>query len=155
MAVFKRKHSQYAKHGAKRPAAPGKPQNDALVETMVIAACVDGLLSPGESDALATQIFATPGFEHLDNKQLARTVEAAATRVASEGIAGRVSAIGHALGRGTALGEEAFLLATLFVLFDGEVGEEEQEFLDLLQRQLGVTDERASHLTALLADSQN
>lgn len=125
---------------------------EALVEVMTIAACVDGMLEDGEGRALAMQILATPGFEGLDNHALARTVEAVALRVATEGLPARLHAIATAIGDDSQAREEAFALATLFVLFDGEVGDEEQELLEGLQRELNISDERASHITSLLAD---
>lgn len=131
---------------------PSKEALDALVEVATIAACIDGALEEGEARALATQILATPGFEDLDGEALARTVELVALRVAAEGLPARVRAIAKAIGADPATREEAFALATLFVLFDEEVSDEEQEFLELLQRELRISDERASHITSFLAD---
>lgn len=154
MAKFQHKHRQYATI-AKRKAGdkPSQQALAALVETMTIAACVDGMLEEGEGRALALQILATPGFEHLDNQSLADMVEELVTRVAEEGIPARVKAIAHAIGNDEHTREECFALATLFVLFDGEVGDEEQEFLDELQRALRISDDRASHITSLLAEN--
>ena len=45
-----------------------------------------------------------------------------------------------------------FALATLFVLFDGKITDDEQELLDLLQKALHISDVRASHITSLLSD---
>ena len=153
MATFSKRHSAYAKRGGPKEAA-SQAQSDALVEIMVIAACVDGILAPGEAEALATQILATPGFEKLDNKGLMRTVEQVIERVSRDGIGPRLKTIAGTLGDRTALREEAFMLATLFVLYDGEVAEEEQSFLDLLQQELEITDERASHINAVLSEAQ-
>lgn len=152
MVSFKKKHSAYIQRGG--PSAPTATQEqwNALVETMVIAACIDGILAPNESEQLAALILSTPGFDQLDNKGLARAVEDVAERVATDGIEARVKHIATTLGDAIQLREEAFMLATLFVHFDGEVGEEEQEFLDLLQRELKISDERASHIDAVLAE---
>jgi tellurite resistance protein len=152
MARFRDSHSRYSEHA--RPAHTEAPREaqEALVEVMTIAACVDGMLEEGEADALKLQILATPGFENMDTRELSKTVEAVAVRVANEGLAGRVRAIAEAIGDDTHTREEAFALATLFVLFDGEVGDEEQEFLEVLQRELRISDDRASHITSVLAD---
>jgi hypothetical protein len=75
------------------------------------------------------------------------------TRIAEDGISERLKYIADAIGNDDRTREECFALATLFVLFDGEVGDEEQEFLSELQRVLHVSDDRASHITSLLADS--
>jgi tellurite resistance protein len=153
MVAFRKRHGAYARRGGPRE-APTREQAGALVEVMVMAACVDGILAPGEADALATQILATPGFEGMDNKGLIDTVEQVIARVSRDGIGQRLHAAAEALGSGEQLREEAFMLATLFVLYDGEVAEEEQSFLDLLQRELAITDERASHISAVLSEDQ-
>jgi tellurite resistance protein len=153
MVAFKKRHSAYAKRvGPREP--PTKEQAGALVEVMVMAACVDGILAPGEADALATQILATPGFEGMDNKGLIDTVEQVIARVSRDGIGPRLHAVALSLAGSTQLREEAFMLATLFVLYDGEVAEEEQSFLDLLQQELEISDERASHINAVLSEDQ-
>lgn len=153
MAKFSKKVQQYQSiippPERKRPS---KEALEALVEVATIAACIDGELEKGEARALATQILATPGFENLDGEALGRTVELVALRVAAEGLTARVRSIGKAIGPDTATREEAFALATLFVLFDGEVVDEEQELLELLQKELHISDARASHITSLLAD---
>lgn len=154
MAKFQHKHRQYATIAQRE--AREKPSQEALaalVETMTIAACVDGMLEEGEGRALALQILATPGFEHLDNHSLAEMVEDIVTRVAEEGISARVKSIAKSIGSDERTREECFALATLFVLFDGEIGDEEQEFLDDLQRALHISDDRASHITSLLAEN--
>jgi len=125
---------------------------NALVEVMTIAACIDGMLEEGEARALAMQILATPGFEHIDGEMLGKTVEAVALQVAAEGIPARLRAIAKAIGDDPRTREEAFALATLFVLFDGEVGDDEQEFIEVLQKELHISDDQASHITSLLAE---
>lgn len=153
MPKFQHKHQQYATIAQRK--AEEKPSADALaalVETMTIAACVDGMLEEGEGRALALQILATPGFERLDNHGLAAVIDEIVTRIAEEGIPARVKAIASAIGNDEHTREECFALATLFVLFDGEVGDDEQEFLDALQHALHISDSRASHITSLLAD---
>ncbi len=151
MARFHKKHTRYKSITAARK-HPSQAAQDALVETMTLAACVDGMLEPGEARALAMQILATPGFEHFDNHDLGKTVETIAVKVANEGLTARVKAISHAIGDDPHTREEAFALATLFVLFDGEVGDEEQELLELLQRELHISDARASHISSVLAE---
>lgn len=155
MARFQKKHRQYHKVASSRPAlkAASAEAQSALVEVMTIAACVDGMLEEGEARALAMQILATPGFSEMDNHELARHVQSVAVKVAAEGITPRVHAIAQAIGNDVHTREEAFALATLFVLWDGEVGDEEQEFLNTLQKELHLSDERASHITALLSDA--
>ncbi len=152
MARFQKKHKKYKSLIPPARAQPSRDAQDALVETMTLAACVDGMLEAGEARALAMQILATPGFEHFDNKDLGQTVEAIALKVAGEGLPARVRAIAHAIGDDAHTREEAFALATLFVLFDGEVGDEEQEFLEMLQKELHISDDRASHLSSILAE---
>ena len=154
MAKFSKKVQQYQSIVPPPPerSKPSKEALEALVEVATIAACIDGELEKGEARALATQILATPGFENLDGEALGRTVELVALRVATEGLSARVRAIGKAIGPDNATREEAFALATLFVLFDGEVGDEEQELLELLQKELHISDERASDITSQLAD---
>ncbi|HCF57041.1 MAG TPA: hypothetical protein DFS52_03465 [Myxococcales bacterium] len=125
----------------------------ALVETMCLAACVDGRLESGEAVALARQILATPGFENCDPRELACMVEKMVDRVASEGIEARVKAIAADLGEEASVREEAFALATLFVLFDHEVRDEEQALLDALQKALGISDESTARISALLAEA--
>lgn len=131
---------------------PSQAALDALVEVATIAACIDGELAAGEARALATQILATPGFEHMDNDQLGRTVESIALKVAAEGIPARVRAIAAAIGDDPETREEAFALATLFVLFDDEVVDDEQELLEMLQKALHITDARAAHINSLIAE---
>lgn len=131
---------------------PSQAALDALVEVATIAACIDGELAEGEARALATQIRATPGFEHLDNDELGRTVESIALKVAAEGIPARVRAIAKAIGDDPETREEAFALATLFVLFDDEVMDDEQELLEMLQKALHISDERAAHINSLLSE---
>ncbi len=131
---------------------PSQAALDALVEVATIAACIDGELASGEARALATQILATPGFEHLDNDELGRMVESIALKVAAEGIPARVRAIAKAIGPDPETREEAFALATLFVLFDDEVVDEEQELLEMLQKELHISDERAAHISSMLAE---
>ena len=152
MARFQKKHKKYRSIAQATRKHPSAEAQDALVETMTLAACVDGMLEAGEARALAMQILATPGFEHFDNKALGDTVEAIAVKVANEGLSARVRAIAHAIGDDPHTREEAFALATLFVLFDGEVGDEEQEFLELLQKGLHISDARASHISSILAE---
>ena len=155
MAKFSKKVQQYQSLVPPPPTARQKPSQDALsalVEVATIAACIDGALEKGEARALATQILATPGFENLDGEALGREVEAVALRVAAEGLPARVRAISRAIGPDPETREEAFALATLFVLFDGEIVDDEQELLDLLQKELHISDARASHITSLLAD---
>lgn len=152
MATFKKKHGAYKQRGTAAEEARDARQNDALVETMVIAACIDGILSPGEGETLAALILDTPGFTELDDKGLAQTVAKVTQRIADDGIEARLKAISVKLGPKLQLREEAFKLATLFVHWDGEVGEEEQSFLEVLQRELGISDERASDIDAKLAD---
>lgn len=156
MPKFHKKHKHYAQVAKPReslvPPPPGAPE--ALLEVMTIAACVDGSLEQEESHQLAEQIRATPGFQHLDNQTLARTVEGFILRIAAEGIPARVRAIAKAIGDDIEAREEAYALATLFVLFDGEVGDEEQEFLELLQAGLHLSDERASNISSLLAEAE-
>lgn len=154
MAKFQHKHRQYAtivKREARK--APTADALGALVETMIIAACIDGMLEEGEVDALALQILATPGFDHLDRHSIGPMIEEIVTRIAEDGISERLKYIADAIGNDDRTREECFALATLFVLFDGEVGDEEQEFLSELQRVLHVSDDRASHITSLLADT--
>lgn len=154
MAKFQHKHQQYAsiaKSEARRE--PSSEALTALVETMIIAACIDGMLEPGELDALALQILATPGFDHLDRHSIGPMIEAIVTRIAEDGIAERVKAIAEAIGPDERTREECFALATLFVLYDGEVGDEEQELLEALQSALKLSDDRASHISSLLADT--
>lgn len=155
MAKFQKKHRQYHKVASNRAAqrAASAEAQSALVEVMTIAACVDGMLEEGESSALAMQILATPGFSEMDNHEIGRYVQSIALKVATEGIAPRVHAIAKAIGSDPHTREEAFALATLFVLWDGEVGDEEQEFLNTLQKELHLSDERASHITALLSEA--
>jgi tellurite resistance protein len=131
---------------------PSQAALDALVEIATIAACIDGELADGEAQALARQIRATPGFEHLDNESLGKTVESIALKVAAEGIPVRIRAIADAIGPDPETREEAFALATLFVLFDNEVGDEEQELLEMLQKALHISDERAAHISSMLAE---
>jgi tellurite resistance protein len=152
MATFKNRHGAYVKHGGAKSVKASQGQWDALVETMVIATCIDGILSPGESEALAALILDTPGFESLDNKALARVVERVASNIASDGLDARVKSIAKALEDDEPLREQAFMLATLFVHWDGEVGEEEQEYLNSLQDALRINDERASHIDSVLAE---
>lgn len=149
---FRKRHTAYAKRSERAHQQAGADQHAALVETMVIAACIDGILAPGEDEVLAAQILSTPGFDKLDNKGLATTVESVADRVAKDGIEVRLKHIATSLGADSTLREEAFRLATLFVHYDGEVGEEEQSFLDALQGALEITDERASHIDAELTE---
>ena len=156
MPKFQKKHTHYAARVAKprESLVPPAPEAaEALLEVMTIAACVDGKMAPDESHQLCEQIRATPGFTHLDNHALARTVEGFVLRIAAEGIPARVRTIAKAIGDDMEAREEAFALATLFVLFDGEVGDEEQEFLELLQKALPLSDERASHISSLLAEA--
>lgn len=156
MPKFQKKHTHYASRVAKprESLVPPAPEAaEALLEVMTIAACVDGKMAPDESHQLCEQIRATPGFTHLDNHALARTVEGFVLRIAAEGIPARVRNIAKAIGDDMEAREEAFALATLFVLFDGEVGDEEQEFLELLQKALHLSDERASHISSLLAEA--
>lgn len=156
MPKFQKKHTHYAARIAKprESLVPPAPEAaEALLEVMTIAACVDGKMAPDESHQLCEQIRATPGFTHLDNHALARTVEGFVLRIAAEGIPARVRTIAKAIGDDIDAREEAFALATLFVLFDGEVGDDEQEFLELLQRALHLSDERASHISSLLAEA--
>ncbi len=69
------RYSEWAKkRGAPGPTLP-PDKSAALVETMVIAACIDGVLVEGEATALRTMILSTPGFEGLDRDGLSRTVE--------------------------------------------------------------------------------
>ena len=152
MATFKKKHGAYVKRAVASPRSASQEQFNALVETMVIAACIDGILAPGEAEALAALVLDTPGFEKLDNKGLADAVETVAESIATEGLEKRVKWIAKTLGETTVLREEAFTLATMFVHYDGEVGVEEQEFLDLLQQALEISDERASHIDAVLTE---
>lgn len=156
MPKFQKKHTHYAARVAKprESLVPPAPEAaEALLEVMTIAACVDGKMAPDESHQLCEQIRATPGFTHLDNRALARTVEGFVLRIAAEGIPARVRTIAKAIGDDIEAREEAFALATLFILFDGEVGDEEQEFLELLQKALHLSDERASHISSLLAEA--
>ena len=156
MPKFQKKHTHYAARIAKprESLVPPAPEAaEALLEVMTIAACVDGKMAPDESHQLCEQIRATPGFTHLDNHALARTVEGFVLRIAAEGIPARVRTIAKAIGDDMDAREEAFALATLFVLFDGEVGDDEQEFLELLQKALHLSDERASHISSLLAEA--
>jgi tellurite resistance protein len=152
MPTFKKKFDAYKERGSRKTPDPTREQAQALVETMVIAACVDGILAPREAQTLAELIRDTPGFTDLDNKGLSRTVEQISEGIARDGFEARVKAIAAALSANAELKDEAFLLATLFVHYDGEVGDEEQELLYLLQRELGITDERASHIDAVLAE---
>lgn len=152
MTTFQKKHKAYGKCGRGQKRSPTPEQNEVLVETMVIAACIDGILAPGEADTLAKLIRSTPGFETLDNKGLARTVQSIADGIARDGLEVRMDKIASVLGDCEDLKDEAFLLATLFAHYDGEVGEEEQSFLDLLQQKLGISDERASHIDAVLTE---
>lgn len=154
MARFQKKHNHYKQVATATPErAPLTPAaQEALVEVMTMAACVDGMLEEGEGRALAMQILATPGFEHLSKDELAAKVEEIVVRIAEEGLTHRVQACAEALGSDPRTREEAFALATLFVLFDGEVGDEEQELLELLQARLHISDEKASHITSLLAE---
>jgi len=156
MPKFQKKHTHYAARVAKprESLVPPAPEAaEALLEVMTIAACVDGKMAPAESHQLCEQIRATPGFTHLDNHALARTVEGFVLRIAAEGIPARVRTIAKAIGDDMEAREEAFALATLFVLFDGEVGDDEQEFLEMLQKALHLSDERASHISSLLAEA--
>ncbi len=154
MARFQKKHSQYKQVVTLAPdrAALTPAAQEAMVEIMTIAACVDGMLEDGEGRALALQILATPGFEHLSTNELGAKVEEIVVHIAEEGLTLRVRACAEALGKDPRTREEAFALATLFVLFDGEVGDEEQELLELLQRELHISDEKASHIMSLLAE---
>lgn len=154
MAKFQHKHKQYASMAAQSARKqPSQQALAALVETMIIAACIDGMLEPGELDSLALQILATPGFDHLDRHSIGPMIEEIVTRIAEDGIGERVKAIAEAIGTDERTREECFALATLFVLYDGEVGDEEQEFLEALQAALHLSDERASHISSLLADA--
>src|SRR5688572_22629519 len=105
MATFKKKHDAYVKRGGPSDGAATQAQFNALVETMVIAACIDGVLAPGESEALASLILDMPTFEKLDNKGLARTVETISERVADEGLDSRVQWIAKTLGKSPSLCE--------------------------------------------------
>jgi tellurite resistance protein len=150
MSTFAQKHGRYAsKRG--RAWTPG-PVQDALVETMCLAACVDGILEEDEARALALQIRATPGFTHLDDRQLAAAIQEILGRAGRDGVEARVRTIAEELGHDRSTREEAYALATLFVLFDGFVGNEEQRFLDLLQKHLAIPDDTASRVAALLAE---
>lgn len=155
MPKFQKKHTHYARVAKPRESLvpPAPEAAEALLEVMTIAACVDGRIETQESHQLCEQIRATPGFTHLDNAALGRTVEGFVLRIAAEGIPARTRAIAKAIGDDIEAREEAFALATLFVLFDGEVGDEEQEFLELLQKALHLSDERASHISSLLAEA--
>jgi tellurite resistance protein len=141
---------------AKERGAPDRvlpeDKSAALVETMVIAACIDGVLVDGEATALRSLILSTPGFEQLDSDGLSSMVDAVARRIADEGIDARVAAIAGVLKDDPSLREDAFLLATAFVHFDGEVGDEEQSLLELLQRVLDISDERASDIDARVSE---
>lgn len=150
MSTFRKKHKAYAEQ--LREASRTHEQNEALVELMVIAACIDGILAPGEKETLSEMIRAMPGFDLLDNKGLARAVNEVTERVARDGIDVRVEVIARELGHSQKLKEHAFSLACVFVHFDGEVGDEEQNFLTALQQKLGLSDERASHLDSLITE---
>jgi uncharacterized membrane protein YebE (DUF533 family) len=145
---------RYQKWAKKRTTtnASNADKSAALVEVMVLAACVDGILVEGEANALRAMIMSTPGFEALDREGLARAVDTISERVAKEGLERRFDSIAQTLGDDSALREEAFLLATAFVHFDGEVGDEEQSFLNELQRVLKISDEQASDIDATLGE---
>lgn len=151
--AFDKKHNHYARLKSTAPPAPTTHAQEALVEVMTIAACVDGMLEEGEARALARQISVTPGFEHLSKEQISTKIEQIVVHIAEEGIEARLKVIGEALGNDPRTREEAFALATLFVLWDDEVGDEEQEFLEVLQRELHISDDKAATITALLADA--
>ena len=155
MPKFQKKHRQYTATKPPRVSQIPPPPNadEALLESMTIAACVDGHLETDECHQLCEQIRATPGFDHLDNHALGRIVEGYILRIAAEGISARVRDIAKTLGDDVEAREEAFALATLFVLFDGEVGDEEQEFLEELQRALHISDERASDISSRVAEA--
>ncbi|MGI5863198.1 MAG: hypothetical protein ACOX6T_14220 [Myxococcales bacterium] len=149
--TFAKKHEKLV--AARRcHATCGDAASRAMVETMCLAACVDGKLEDGEAVALARQIIATPGFENCDPRELACMVEQMVDRAASEGIEARVDAIAAQIGEDAKAREEAFALATLFALYDGEVGEEEQALLDALQKALRISDECAARVSALLVE---
>ena len=152
MTTFAKKHRKYASAAAKPKQAAPTAAGDALVETICLAACVDGQLEDGEVVALTGQILATPGFEHLDADELSQMISRMVSRLASEGLEKRVKAIAEALGDDPKAREEAFALATLFVLYDGEVLDEEQALLDALQRALAISDDCAAKISALLTD---
>jgi len=146
---FAKKHRKYSSKSERSGASPSAT---ALVETMCLAACVDGRLEDGEAVALAGQIMATPGFEHLGADQLAEMVREMVARLAEDGLEKRVAAIAQALSTDAKAREEAFALATLFALFDGEILDEEQALLDSLQKALGISDDCAAKISALLAE---
>jgi tellurite resistance protein len=149
MTTFAKKHRRYT---SKAKSAAPSAASEALVETMCLAACVDGRLEDGEAVALAGQIMATPGFSHLGAEQVAAMVKQMVSRLAKEGIAKRVKSISTALAGDRQAREEAFALATLFALFDGEVRDEEQALLDSLQKALGISDDCAARVSALLSE---
>lgn len=159
MASFKKRHAKYKEvktaSGEVKLQPPAEVPSDAaqaLVEVMCISSCVDGILVEGETEDLARQILDTPGFLHLDADGLANTLANVAKKVSEEGLDARAKAIAKALGPDRNARDEAFTLASVFVLYDGEVGPEEQEWLDMLQRALEISDEEASHITAVLAE---
>ena len=83
----------------------------------------------------------------IDRDRMLRVMLAAAREAAGKSWRG-VEACVEA-----AVGEEAGFLSDLAeAVLAGEVGEEEQEFLDLLQRALRISDDRASHIDAVLAE---
>ncbi|MBL8600954.1 MAG: tellurite resistance TerB family protein [Myxococcales bacterium] len=151
--AFEKKHTRYAQLKSATPELDREAQ-EALVEVMTIAACVDGMLESDEAHALARQIGATPGFRDLSGEKIAAKIESIVVHIAEEGIESRLKSVGKALGSDPRTREEAFALATLFVLWDGEVGDEEQEFLEQLQRELHLSDDQAATITALVADAQ-
>ncbi len=76
-----------------------------------------------QSHQLAEQIRATPGFQHLDTRRSPAPSRASSCASPPKASA-RVRSIAKAIGDDIEAREEAFALATLFVLFDGEVGDE-------------------------------
>ncbi|MDP3275786.1 MAG: tellurite resistance TerB family protein [Deltaproteobacteria bacterium] len=124
-------------------------KSEALIEIMVMAACVDGQLAPGEASLLRAMILETPGFGGIDQRGLSLIVESIAERVAIDGLEGRVRAVANVLNSDPVLCQEAYLLAAAFVHFDGHVGTEEQDFLDALQATFELTDEAVAEIVAL------
>lgn len=115
---------------------PAKELDDAVLDTIVIAACADGL-TKDEIVAIGQMARELPSFERLAEAEVAARLEASYERIHRDGLKGRLDTIARAP-MNDAAKRQIYQAAAIMQYADGKVSPQENAFLEDLASALGL-----------------
>lgn len=123
--------------GALAKVLPAAAIDDAVLDTIVIAACADGI-TKDELDAIGRMARELPSLKRLTEREVTTRLEASYERIHQDGLQGRLDAIARAP-MDDAAKRQIYQAAAVMQYADGKVTPQENAFLEDLAKALGLS----------------